>query len=157
LAVTEKLTEAPISLTAEVGWPVMDGGGLTVTIAAIELALAHDPLWTTARKYLVAVRLPVFNELAVEAMGDQGPPSGEDSHLTMEPVWPLRLIVVEEPLQRVPAVAAAVPPALAGSTVTVAALESTMVQPPLWTIARNWVVVVRLPVVSGLSVEAMGV
>jgi hypothetical protein len=86
--------------------------GFTVTTASAEVAIEQSPLWTTARKCLVAVRLPGLNGLAVEPMGDQVVPSGDDSQRTIEPVWPLRVIAVEEPSQMVPAIAAAVPPTL---------------------------------------------
>ena len=151
-----KLAGVPASLIIEAGWPVMDGGELTVTSTTLELAVEQSPLCTTARKLLVTVRLPVLKGLAVELMNTQSVPLVEDSHRTMEPVWPLRLIVVEEPLQRVSDAAVAVSPTLTGLTVTVAAPESTSVQSPLRTIARNSVVAVRLPVLSGLLVEAMG-
>jgi type IV secretory pathway VirB2 component (pilin) len=60
--------------------------GLTVTVDALESSSAQPLLWTIARNCVVAVRGPVSNGLAVEAIGDQVFPSGEDSHLTMEPV-----------------------------------------------------------------------
>jgi hypothetical protein len=99
---------------------VMVGGVLspTVTIATLELAELQGPLWTTARNWVVAVSVPVFNGLAVEAMSVQAKPSGDDCHFTMDPVWPLNVMVVEEPLQIVEAVAVAVPPTLGGLTVT---------------------------------------
>jgi hypothetical protein len=111
--------------------------GFTDTTLSAEAAIEQTPLWTTARKCLAAVRLPVLKGLEVEAMGDQVVPSREDSHRTIEPVWPPSVIVVAEPLQTVEAVAAVMPPTLMGLTVTVAGLDSSAAQYPLWTIARN--------------------
>ena len=63
-------------------------------------------------------------------------PSLEYSHPTMDPVWPLSVMEVEEPLQTVAAAGVAEPPTLAGATVTVDMLEFTAVQLPLCTTAR---------------------
>ena len=57
------------------------------------------------------------------------PPSVEDCHFTIEPVWPLKLIVVEEPLQIGEAAGLAVPPPLVGLTVAVTSNLEVLSQP----------------------------
>src|SRR6476660_2751205 len=84
-------------------------------------------------------------------------PSVDDCHLIIAPVWPLKLIVVLVPLQIGLAVGLANPAIVAGLTVTVATLELSALQTPLCTTARNSVLTFRLPVGSGLAVEAMSV
>ena len=54
----------------------------------------------------------------------------------MVPVYPERIIVVLLPVQTDASVAAAVPPTLCGSTVTVAGVELAAEQTPLVTTAR---------------------
>ena len=126
-------------------------------MSTLELALAHTPLCSTARYSVVAFNTPVFSGLAVEAISVQVVPSGGDCHFTINPVCPLTLIVVLFPAHTGLTAASAVPPTLAGSTVTVATLELALGQAPLCTTARNCVVWLRFPVGSGLAVEAISV
>jgi hypothetical protein len=56
---------------------------------------------------------------AVEAIGVQvAPLSVEDSHLTIAPVWPVNVIVVDDPAQSVAKAAFADPGTVAGLMVT---------------------------------------
>ena len=57
----------------------------------------------------------------VPGRSDQVELSGDDCHFVIAPTFPLRVIVVPLPLQRVPAVGVAVPPTATGLTVTVVA------------------------------------
>jgi hypothetical protein len=141
--------------TPAVAVPLTEGAS-TVTVAALELADEQTPLVTTARNSVVCVRLPVESGLDAEAISVQVVPLlMEDCHFAIDPVWPLRLIVVDDPLQTSELAGAALPPTDAESTVTVAALELADEQTPLVTTARNCVVWVRVPVLSGLAVEVM--
>src|SRR5258705_44305 len=95
------------------------GIGFTVTLAVVELAEAHTPLVTTARKSVVTVKLPVFSVTPVcPAILANGLAPVRDCHW-MVPVLPVSVIVVEEPLQIVAGLAVAVPPTLVGFTVAV--------------------------------------
>lgn len=111
--------------------------GSTVIVTGVELALEHTPLWTTARNCVVWFRFPVVSGLDVDTMSDHVVPFKDDCHLTIDPVWPLRVIVVPFPLQTVPADAVAVPPTVTGLTVTTDALEFALEHTPLWTTALN--------------------
>ena len=72
------------------------------------------------------------------------PPSIEDSHLTMLPVWPLNESVpLFEPLQA-DEEPATVPPTDAGETVISTEVEFAEAHPPLCTTARNKLFTTRL-------------
>src|ERR1017187_4638949 len=129
--------------------------GSNATVVTDEVAAEHTPLVTRARNCVVFVRMPVLRGLVVEAMSTQIVPLVEDCHLTIPPVWPLRLMVVLVPRQICGALAVAVPPTDTKSTVTSATNEFVAEQTPLVTTARNWVLFVKLPVFRGLAVEAM--
>jgi hypothetical protein len=81
----------------------------------------------------------------------------DDSHPVMLPVWPLRVSVpLVEPEQIVvPPVTD--PPTVAGSTVTVVAVDVSGTQVPLCTMARKRVVCVRVPLVYVVVVLLMDV
>src|SRR4029079_17538916 len=131
--------------------------GSTVTVAPTEVSGGQTPLCTTARNWVVCARVAVVSGLAVELISVQVLPSVEDCHFTIPPACPLKLMLAVLPAQMVVGVAAAVPPTLAGSTVTVAPTEVSGGQTPLCTTARNWVVCARVAVVSGLAVELISV
>src|SRR5438128_2744738 len=103
----------------------------------LEKAGAQTPLVTFARKYVVAIKGPVFKVAAVAPeISVNVTLSGEDCHW-MVPVLPAKVIVEEEPLQIAAGKAVAVPPTEVGFTVTVAALEKSGGQTPLVTFARK--------------------
>src|SRR5690349_18395569 len=129
--------------------------GSTLTVLGLELAAAQTPLCTTARNWVVLVKGPVLNGLAVEVMSAQVLPSVEDCRSVVAPVWPVKLMVVPEPLHSSGAVALVVPATVVGSTLTVLGLELAAAHTPLCTTARNWVVLVKGPVLKGLAVEVM--
>src|SRR6266571_3309453 len=102
--------------------------GLTVTAAEEELSIGHTPLCTPARNCVDCVRVPVLKGFDVETMSVQLVPASVDfCHFLITPICPLRLIVVEEPLQMDEEPAVAVPPTLAAFTITV--LVQVLLQP----------------------------
>jgi hypothetical protein len=127
--------------------------GLTVTVAGADAADAHTPLCTTARNCVVCVSAPEVWVVEVLLIGVQVV-NGETelSHPVIVPVWPLSVSVpLVEPVQMV-ALPAILPPADAGSTVTVADVEFTDPQVPLWITARNWLVWLSAPEVYVVAV-----
>jgi hypothetical protein len=119
--------------------------GSTVTVASLELAEGQTPFWTTARYFVVAVRLMGLQvEVILEMSPEVNQLSVEYCHFTTFPLFPVRFKVVlltpEQTVVEVPTD----PPAEAGSTVTVATLELSVKQAPLWTTARYFVVELRL-------------
>ena len=83
------------------------------------MAVLQGEFWTTARKNVVAVRLPVAYGLAVATMSDQTALLVEFCHFTIAPVWPASVRVVPVPLHTALAVGVAVPPTETGVTVIV--------------------------------------
>ena len=117
--------------------------GSTVMVAEVELASAQLPLLTTARYCVVDVRLVAVKVVKVLTIGVQVVPSGEDSHLMMEPVWEVNVNkVLLVPVQTV-APPLTEPPTVAGDTVTVPEVELASEQLPLLTTPRYCVVDVR--------------
>ena len=63
------------------------GSGLTIIVASLELAEAHTPLWTTARYFVVTVRLVAVKLVVVFAISTGVVQlSVEDCHVTTIPV-----------------------------------------------------------------------
>ena len=126
-----KVTEVPAQLFVPgSATTVTDGTTLPVTEtwAALEFVVEQCPLWTTARKDVVAVSGSVENGLAVELISTHVKLLVEDCHFTIEPVWPVSEIVVPLPLQTVAAVGLAVPPTETGliAAVVVPATEAQL-------------------------------
>jgi hypothetical protein len=93
------------------------------TVATVEIADGQPPLVTTARKSVVVERLPVFNVgLVAPLILAKGLAPVRDCHW-IEPVKPVRVIVVPLPVQTGVTAAVAVPPTLAGFTVKTAEQE----------------------------------
>lgn len=105
--------------------------GFTVIVTAVEFAVEHTPLCTTARNCAVCVRFPVLSGLEVDAMSVHVVPLSEDCHFIITPVCPLSVIVALVPLQIVAVAVLAVPPTLSGSTLTVAGVELALEHTPL--------------------------
>ena len=85
-------------------------------------------------------------------MSDQVELSGEDCHLVMLPVCPLRSMEAVEPLQTALGVGVAVPPTEAGDTVILTEAELAALHGLLCTTARNQVSAVNAPIVAPLKV-----
>jgi hypothetical protein len=110
--------------------------GLTVTVATEELAEAHMPLVTVARYHIFCVRLPVLNVVEVAPLTLLYVLPSVDEYHWIVPVLPASVIVVPLPLHTVEAVAVAVPPTEAASTVTLFVVELAAEHTPLVTTAR---------------------
>lgn len=108
----------------------------TVMVAGAELVEAQDPLCTTARYWVVCVRLLYVWVVVVLLMVDQLPPLSVDiSHRITLPVWPDS---VNDPLllpEQTPVLPLTVPPTDAGFTEIVAAVELAGAQLPTCTTA----------------------
>lgn len=122
------------------------------------MAEVQEPLCTTARYRVVCVRFVYVCVVVVLLMVDQlAPLSVDDSQRTTLPVWPDKVI---DPLllpEQTPVLPLTVPPADAGVTVIVEAVELAGAQEPLCTCARYWVVWVTFVYVSKVVVLLIGV
>lgn len=108
------------------------GAPLMVMVATVELAGVHTPLNTTARYWVVCVRLVYVCEVFVLLIVVQlAPLSIEDSQRITLPVWPDRVRVPPLLPEQADALLLTVPPTEAWVTVMVAILELTVEQPPI--------------------------
>jgi hypothetical protein len=115
--------------------------GSTETVVVDELAVAQEPLCTTARNCVVCVRAPEVYVVVVLAIVVQVVNGlTELSQRTTEPVCPLKVKVPLVDPEQIVVPPLTLPPTDAGFTVTVVADEVAEAQEPLCTTARNWVV-----------------
>jgi hypothetical protein len=130
--------------------------GSTVIVASAEFEDEQTPLFTTARYFVVTVRLVAVRVFVVFATSVEEPQLlVEYCHFVIVPVYPESVsVVLLVPVQTV-ASEETVPPTDTGSTVTVASAELAEEHTPLVITARYFVVAVKLVAVSVVVVLAM--
>jgi hypothetical protein len=130
--------------------------GSTVIVASTELAVEQTPLFTTARYFVVSVRLVAVRVVVVFATSVALPQLFvEYCHFVIVPVCPESVrVVLFVPVHTV-ASEETEPPTDTGSTVTVASAEFADEHTPLVITARYFVVAVKLVAVRVVVVLAM--
>jgi hypothetical protein len=119
----------------------------------VEPSSEHDPLFTTALKYVLAVSEPIVAPVRVVVVpdivvGELKARSDDFSHLTTEPVCPLRLISEGVDPVQIDCADDTAPPTVAGSTVIRTGVEPSSEHDPLLTTALKYVLAVSEPIVA---------
>jgi len=123
--------------------------GLTVTVTSVEFEDEHTPLVTTARYFVVVVKLVAVRVVVVFAISTGVTQlSIDDCHLVTVPVCPDNVNLVLLVPEQTVALPATEPPTDTDETVIVASVEFAEEHTPLITTARYLVAIVKLVAVS---------